>query len=225
LVTAATLVAMAMRGDRALRRFASVAVLVALAGAGIGVVVNDRLSGKLREGIDASLETRAYLLETALRLWGENPILGRGPGAFELHYAQAHADFPPAREIDKRFVAWPHNAFVEVLLEKGLVGVAGLLAAAGWFFWRTRVGATLSSQRKAIGGHGALVAALLFAVLALVETSVHRVYFLTGVAAVVGTLFPCHLHNAEGTEGTDERHRNGSSRRSIARRLRSFLRR
>jgi O-antigen ligase len=201
LVTAATLVAMAMRGDRALRRFASVAVLVALAGAGIGVVVNDRLSGKLRAGIDASLETRAYLLETALRLWGESPIIGRGPGAFELHYAQAHADFPPAREIDKRFVAWPHNAPVEVLLEKGLLGVGGLLAAAGWFFWRARLGATVPLQGKAVASDGVLVAALLFAALALVETSVHRIYFLTGVAAVVGTLFPCRLHNAESAGG------------------------
>jgi hypothetical protein len=121
-------------------------------------------------------------------------------------------------------VAWPHNAFVEVLLEKGLVGVAGLLAAAGWFFWRTRVGATVSWQRKASGEHGALVAALLFAALALVETSVHRVYFLTGVAAVVGTLIPCRIHDVEVTEGTDERHQDGSSRRSIARWLRSFFR-
>jgi hypothetical protein len=37
--------------------------------------------------------------------------------------------------------------------------------------------------------------------LALVETCVHRIYFLTGVAAVVGTLFPCRLHNAESAGG------------------------
>jgi O-antigen ligase len=221
LTSAATLVALATRADRRLGRIVSVAVVVTVTGAGIGLAMNDRLASKMRDGIDASIDTRAYLVQTALRLWRESPVFGRGAGAFELGYAQAHADSPPARTIDARFVPWPHNAIVELLLEKGVVGGGALLVAAGWLFRRAVRADTLASERFAAGRVGALVAALLFAALAVVETSIHRIYFVTGGAALVGALVPCHLQSAGGSDGHNQ---DSSLCRRIARWVRGVLR-
>lgn len=222
LTSAATLAALATRGDRRLRRIVSVAVVVAVAGAGVGLAVNDRLAGKVRDGIDASIDTRVYLVETAMRLWRQSPVFGGGAGAFELNYAQAHADSPPAPRVDARFVSWPHNAFVELLLEKGVVGIVGLALAAGWFFRRAFPGGSLIAVRSAAGATGAVVAALLFAALALVETSIHRIYFATGGAALLGALVPCRFESAGGSDENDE---DSSFFRRIARRVCGVLRR
>lgn len=214
LASAATLVALATSANRRLGRMVSVAMVVAVVGAGVGLAMNDRLASKVRDGIDASMETRVYLVETALRLWRESPVLGGGAGAFELNYAQAHAEFPPPRGIDARFVAWPHNAIAETLLEKGLAGVVGLALAAGWFFRRALRGASLNPVRPGAGTYGGLVAVLLFAALAVVETSIHRIYFVTGGAALVGAFLPCHSARVGGADGQDQ---VGSSCRRIAR--------
>jgi len=198
LIAAGTLLAVATRGDRNFGRMASIVALVALIGAAVAIATNERLSGKLREVVDASLATRAYLVETALRLWSESPLLGKGPGAFEASYASAHAAFPPSHEIDKRFVSWPHNAFVEMLLEKGLAGVVSLIVAAGWLYRRSVATATMAMGERSFGGAAVVVSALLFVLLAFVETSIHRVYFLPGAAAIIGALVTCGSQRAVG---------------------------
>jgi O-antigen ligase len=115
-------------------------------------------------------------------------------GAFEASYASAHATFPPSHEIDKRFVSWPHNALVEMLLEKGLAGVVSLIVAAGWLYRRSIGTVRIAKGESSFGRPAVFVSAFLFILLAFVEASIHRLYFPTGTAAIMGALVACSSH-------------------------------
>jgi hypothetical protein len=66
-----------------------------------------------------------------------------------------------------------------------------LIAAAGWLYRRSVTTVTMAAGGRSFGEAMVVVSALLFVLLAFVETSVHRVYFLPGAAAIIGALVTC----------------------------------
>jgi O-antigen ligase len=64
------------------------------------------------EGWDPSKENRPKLLEAALQQWQESPITGGGFGSY--------AEFAMTNYASE--VRWPHNLFLELLCELGIIG-------------------------------------------------------------------------------------------------------
>ncbi|HXK34018.1 MAG TPA: O-antigen ligase family protein [Dehalococcoidia bacterium] len=84
-----------------------------------------------------SLSPREDAWDSALEMFGEYPLLGAGPHTFGLLYP----------EVSGRFLVHTqhaHNAFLQVAVDAGIVGLLALtfaLAVTGWMLWRTwRVG-------------------------------------------------------------------------------------
>lgn len=69
---------------------------------------------------------------------GLNPILGLGPGQFDLAYllGQAGTTFPEWIMVDPRGVPWAHNLYLESLVERGALGLVTLLLLL-WVIFRS----------------------------------------------------------------------------------------
>jgi putative inorganic carbon (hco3(-)) transporter len=97
---------------------------------------------------DASFATieRVAHWEAAARMWSDAPWLGQGPGHFEVVYGQY------------RLPSWPeplghaHNAYLQLLAEAGLIGLAGYLA----FFLAALAVAARAALHPVSAWHGAL---------------------------------------------------------------------
>lgn len=70
-----------------------------------------RLSALTQDGGGASVEARSGLASVALRMWKESPLFGNGVGSFPIYLTG----------IDSRM--YPHNIFMEMLSETGVVGL------------------------------------------------------------------------------------------------------
>jgi O-antigen ligase len=87
-------------------------------------------------GLDADSAVRLDLWSSAIRMFDAHPVFGVG----YLHFAaQLPAYFTDTGNYDSFLVRlslldFPHNTFLTVIAETGLVGGAGVLAlgAAGW---------------------------------------------------------------------------------------------
>lgn len=89
----------------------------------VSVSVNNWLGGAAlptRANGDVNSEWRLEEWQQALHLWASRPVLGYGV-AFD---AQTNG-----------LVAYPHNAFIELLVQTGVVGL-GVLAVVLWLTWR-----------------------------------------------------------------------------------------
>lgn len=110
--------------------------LVALfLGCALGMAALFSLSGEKWQSIvtlDArsSLASRGMIWHAAARMIVEHPFFGIGPGNFQDKYLQYQAYFPPYLEWS---VPHPHNAFLDLWLEGGLLGVTGL--AVLFWYW------------------------------------------------------------------------------------------
>jgi putative inorganic carbon (hco3(-)) transporter len=93
--------------------------------------------------IDDSAEKRWLLLDAGYRIWADHPIVGVGAGNFGKRYPNyanligwSGTDYIPAGVRQ-----YPHNLYVEVAVETGLVGLfifLGLIAAALLALYRSR---------------------------------------------------------------------------------------
>ena len=93
--------------------------------------------GLARVGVDLgrlgpTAEVRAHLWGAAIDVWGESPIVGRGPNSFALdglrYVPIENTLLEPATSPDD-----PHSVFFSFLANAGLLGAAGYLVALGWF--------------------------------------------------------------------------------------------
>ena len=81
-------------------------------------------------------DSRLPLWLAAWRMFLDAPWLGHGPHTFLLFYqAYLHSADTPAwmladrwRLADHRTTPWPHNLYLELLAEQGVIGLAGLVA-------------------------------------------------------------------------------------------------
>ncbi|MCE8514349.1 O-antigen ligase family protein [Ruegeria pomeroyi] len=81
---------------------------------------------------DRSLLRRLSYNQIGLALWAEHPVTGLGPGAYPVNYASDAFRWYPGREAEARQL---HNAYLEVAVETGIVGIAlflGALLSAAW---------------------------------------------------------------------------------------------
>jgi O-antigen ligase len=90
-------------------------------------------------GLD-SVASRLELWQRGLRMVGDVPLTGIGPGQFDL---VLHRLFPPLLVRDDVYVAHAHNWFIQLALDLGLPGAAAML----WLLWRfLRVVAVAASR-------------------------------------------------------------------------------
>ena len=78
---------------------------------------------------ETSLGRRMVMYKTALDMIAENPVLGVGTGGFKQHFSAIAA---------KNYTGWraipfddPHNQYLFILAENGLIGLLAFLAAIG----------------------------------------------------------------------------------------------
>jgi O-antigen ligase len=72
------------------------------------------------------VDPRFALWSAAVALFVEAPILGHGARTYGILYqARLHdLDLPSWVFAEQRFVPWPHNLYLELLTEQGLVRFA-----------------------------------------------------------------------------------------------------
>lgn len=90
----------------------------------------------------SSISSRGMIWQSAWKMIGDNPILGIGPGNFQREYLEYQRYFPPYLEWS---APHPHNMFLDIWLEGGILGCIGLLIL--FFFWIGR-SARLFCQKK-----------------------------------------------------------------------------
>lgn len=73
----------------------------------------------------STLSTRLPLWQAAWSLFLESPWFGSGPGAFSIAYERLVAirELPQWITFDDRHMPWPHNLYLELLAERGIVGL------------------------------------------------------------------------------------------------------
>jgi O-antigen ligase len=78
---------------------------------------------------------RIPLWLSAWEMFLDAPLLGHGPHTFVLFYNSylQNLSLPSWLSVDPRIVPWPHNLYLEVLAEQGIVGIIslGLLLSCG----------------------------------------------------------------------------------------------
>ena len=94
----------------------------------VSMIVGFLYSANLKERIpvegffsiksDLSISARIEALKEGLKLWKENPLLGTGLGGFMSADESDHLRFT---------LKYPHNIFIEILAELGLLGLSILL--------------------------------------------------------------------------------------------------
>lgn len=66
---------------------------------------------------------RGYLLEAGLKMFRSQPLTGIGIGGFKKAYPSFTSETPPRTNIHA------HNIYLEIMAEKGIIGLAGLAMA------------------------------------------------------------------------------------------------
>jgi putative inorganic carbon (HCO3(-)) transporter len=122
---AATVVALVLlSGKHAARR--ALAVLVLVAGAGLVIVSSHELREALSERLEerGPVDFRAAVYAGSWQMFLERPLLGWG-------FHQMPAELPRYVSEYKDKILYPHNTYLEILVESGLVGLVFYV----WLMW------------------------------------------------------------------------------------------
>lgn len=116
---------------------------------------------------DPSLSGRIAVMNTALRMFADHPVLGIGLGQYSTHYTQ----YALASGLDPGAAPNPHSLYLEVLAEEG---VAGLLKLAGLSVIPLLVAFHASRDLRARGAaaDAALVASLCISFIGYLATAI-----------------------------------------------------
>jgi len=124
-VTVAGLVILAWWGRSVRRGLALAAGALLLAGAGLAL--GTLLAQRFTAGETAEVPGRAAMWQVAIDLWREQPLLGRGPGAFRRLA-------PEWLDISRYRPAHAHSTPLQLLAETGLLGLAAFVTLWVRFF-------------------------------------------------------------------------------------------
>ncbi|MBW3534816.1 MAG: O-antigen ligase family protein [Gemmatimonadetes bacterium] len=133
-VAGALVLAMAGAWRTTLKVWAAALLAAIVAGVATGGAVFEVITGVVS---DWSVAQRAALMLAGVRLFLLNPLTGVGPGGFAEELDQAGVLVPALWDLKPT----PHNAYVQVAAEAGLVGLAGFLLFLGVVFHRLLVSA------------------------------------------------------------------------------------
>ena len=92
------------------------------------------LSHRFRSMFDpdeAGIKERVYMWRSGTAMWRERPLLGWGPGGVKREYSRY-----ALLEALKRRTSHVHNTPLQILVERGVLGLAALLAIWIAFYWR-----------------------------------------------------------------------------------------
>ena len=133
------------------RRFGRHARTVAIVAATLGGLVPAlgvwlAATGSLTDasGLD-SLASRLELWQRSLRMVGDFPLTGIGPGQFDL---VLHRLFPPLLVRGDVYVAHAHNWFLQLALDLGLIGAFAMLGLLRGFARGVAVAASRSTDPR-----------------------------------------------------------------------------
>jgi O-antigen ligase len=106
---------------------------------------------------EATIKERRYMVQSGLAMAREHPVLGLGPGGVKREYAR----FALPDAIKKR-TSHLHNTPLQILVERGLLGLAAWIWI--WVAFFLRAGAVLRGLGPEAAGERALVAGSMAAV-------------------------------------------------------------
>jgi O-antigen ligase len=88
----------------------------------------------------ANVTSRVPLWMAAWSMFRDAPLFGHGPGSFSLLYETyiSSLTLPSWAVFDARHMPWPHNLYLELLAERGLIGLLSFLAVLFLFFRQLR---------------------------------------------------------------------------------------
>lgn len=95
---------------------------------GIVFLFSSKWQGMMHFDERSSIASRAMIWRSALLMIEDHPFVGIGPGNFQGEYTFYQRYFPPYLEWS---APHPHNMFLDIWLEGGLLGIVGFVA----FFW------------------------------------------------------------------------------------------
>ncbi|MDI3388470.1 O-antigen ligase family protein [Streptomyces sp. B-S-A8] len=119
---------------------AAAALVVLIGGFGVGsALLNERLSSitQVTDSPDQSVTDRYTMWSAAAGMWQEHPVTGVGLKGFAAH-RDAHAGLSlsagsdtagAGRDFHRQPLLSPHNMYLLVLSEQGLLGVVGLVGS------------------------------------------------------------------------------------------------
>jgi len=137
----------------------------------------------LSQGGHESMLARLSLWFSGLRMAMDAPWTGHGVGSFGHAYEAYRQAGAPWATADIRLTPWPHNVFVEVLFDKGIVGLAAFGVLYAWIarnLWHRPVGDLSGLRRPALF----LFVSLL--VIGLLDSSTIRLWYLPSLLFVLG---------------------------------------
>jgi len=105
----------------------------------LGLAAGEQASSPISQGAQISTAQRLEFYRTSLAIIRDHPLLGVGTGGFSKAYAEKAQDgkIPQSRN--------PHNEYLHIMVQLGLVGLAALLYLF-WTHWRLAL--RLASPRE-----------------------------------------------------------------------------
>ena len=91
---------------------------------------------------EAGIKERVYMWRSGVSMWRERPLLGWGPGGVKREYPRYALP-----EAFKQRTGHVHNTPLQILVERGLLGLAAWLAI--WIaFYRRAIGTLRQAHRS-----------------------------------------------------------------------------
>jgi O-antigen ligase len=133
---------------------------------------------------------RIPLWLSAWEMFLDSPLLGHGPHTFVLLYQPYLQDLslPSWLFVDPRLIPWPHNLYLEVLAEQGIVGFLTLLLLLKCgitLAWQLR---TAPSREVKLLGYGAFASLVGFCLAATVELTLMRHWVVLMLFSLLGVV-------------------------------------
>jgi O-antigen ligase len=112
---------------------------------------------------EAGIKERVYMWRSSAAMWRERPLLGWGPGGVKREYSRFALS-----EAFKQRTGHVHNTPLQILVERGLLGLGAWLAVWIAFYWRAisflrGLDAGRTRERALVAGSTAAVTGFLVA--------------------------------------------------------------
>ncbi len=123
-----------------------------------------------------------------LMRWTDHPFLGFGPANFEIAYrlGLSSVEMPDWVLVDSRRMSWAHNIFIEALLERGVIGLAGQSLLFLLIYFRLRERLTTSHKELKIFYFALFVSYLGFIFAGLFELTLQRIWVVNALFVFFG---------------------------------------